>query len=45
MTYAEAIEIIKIAKAEIEWEYPMDYQIALDMAIQALEEKMKEETQ
>lgn len=45
MTIVDAIELIKVAKAEIEWEYPLDYQIALDMAIQALEEKMKEETQ
>ena len=45
MTTLDAIELIKIAKAEIEWEYPLDYQIALDIATQALEEKMKEETQ
>ena len=45
MTYTEAIEFIKVAKAEIEWEYPLDYQIALDMAIQVLEEKIKEEAQ
>lgn len=36
MTIKEAIETIKIAKAEVEWEYPMDYQIAFDIAITTL---------
>jgi enolase len=39
MTKEEAIETLKVAKSEIEWEYPMDYQIALDMAIKALEKE------
>lgn len=39
MTNNEAIETLKVAKSEIEWEYPMDYQIALDKAIEALEQK------
>lgn len=33
MTNEQAIEILKVAKAEVEWECPLDYQIALDMAI------------
>lgn len=37
MTPQEAIEIIKIAKAEVEWEHPIDYAAAFDMAIEALE--------
>ena len=37
MNRQEAIKILKIAKAEVEWEYPMDYQIALDLAISSLE--------
>ena len=37
MTYEEAIETIKIAKAEVERNYPLAYQIAFDMAIEALE--------
>ena len=37
MTNAEAIEIIKIAIAEVEWDYPMDYTVAFEMAIDALE--------
>lgn len=43
MTIIDAIELIKIAKAEIEWEYPLDYQIAFDEAIKALEEKLNRE--
>ena len=44
MTNEEVIETLKVAKSEIEWEYPMDYQIALDKAIKALEQidKIKE---
>ena len=41
MTNAEAIETIKTAIAEVEWNYPMDYTIAFEMAVDALE-KMKE---
>ena len=31
------LETLKIAKAEVEWNYPMDYQIALDCAIGSIE--------
>ena len=34
----EAIETIKIAIAEVEWEYPMDYAVAFETAIEALTE-------
>lgn len=37
MTEQEAISIIKTAIAEIEWEYPMDYVVAFDVAIKAME--------
>ena len=37
MTPHEAIETIKIAIAEIEWEYPMDYTVAFNVAICSLE--------
>ena len=37
MTNKEAIDIIKVARAEVEWEYPMDYAAAFDKAIKALE--------
>ena len=38
MTNKEAIETIKIALAEVEWEYPMDYAAAFEMASEALTE-------
>lgn len=34
----EAIGIMKIALAEVEWEYPMDYAAAFEAAIYALTE-------
>ena len=37
MTIREAIEIIKVAQAEVEWEYPMDYAAAFDVAIECME--------
>lgn len=36
MTNQEAIDIIKTAIAQVEWDYPMDYAAAFDMAIKAL---------
>ena len=35
----EAIRIMKIAIAEVEWEYPMDYAAAFETAIEALEKQ------
>lgn len=40
MTPKEAIKILEIAKAEVEWNYPLDYAIAIDMAISALEKQI-----
>lgn len=40
MTNKEAIDTIKLAKAEIEWNYSLDYQVAFDMAIKALEKEL-----
>lgn len=40
MTPEEAIKTIELAKAEVEWEYPMDYAIAFEMAIKALEKQI-----
>ena len=37
MTNKEAIETINIAMAEVEWDYPMDYTVAFEMAIDAIE--------
>ena len=41
MTTKEAIDNIKVAIAEVEWDYPMDYAVAFDMAIEALEKADK----
>ena len=38
MTNKEAIETIKIAITEVEWNYPMDYAVAFETAIEALTE-------
>ena len=38
MTREEAIKIIEVAKAEVEWEAPLDYQIAFDLAMEALKQ-------
>ena len=37
----EAIETIKIAIAEVEWDYTMDYTVAFEMAIDALEKQVQ----
>ena len=37
MTFKEAIKTIQVAIAEIEWNYPMDYSVAFETAIEALE--------
>ena len=36
MTRKEVIDTLKIAKAEVEWNYPLDYAIAIDQAIDAI---------
>lgn len=43
MTPSETIKTIKIAMAEVEWNYPMDYAVAFDMAIEALEKQATSE--
>lgn len=40
MTYEKAIKTIQIAIAEVEWNYPMDYVIAFDKAIEAMEKQI-----
>lgn len=37
MTYEDAIKTLEVAIAEVEWEYPMEYAAALEMAIKALQ--------
>lgn len=41
MTNEEAIKTINIAAAEVEWDYPMDYTVAFEMAIDALEKQVQ----
>ena len=40
MTAQEAIKIIQAAQAEVEWECPLDYAAAFDVAIEALEKQI-----
>ena len=40
MTAEEAIKTIQVAIAEVEWEYPLDYLIAFETAIEALEKQV-----
>ena len=42
MTYEEAIRTIEIAKADVEWNYPMEYQIAFDIAIDCIKKQDSE---
>jgi hypothetical protein len=37
MTKQEAVDIIKVARSEVEWEYPMDYSVAFDVVIKEME--------
>ena len=41
MTNEDAIKTINIAMAEVEWDYPMDYTVAFEMAIDALEKQVQ----
>ena len=34
MTRKEVIDTLKVAKAEVEWNYPMNYYLAIDQAIE-----------
>lgn len=40
MTPEEAIKTIQVAVAEVEWNYPLDYAIAFETAINALEKQI-----
>ncbi len=40
MTPKEAVETIKIAIAEVEWNYPINYAAAFEKAIEALEKQI-----
>lgn len=38
MTTEEIIKTLKIASAEVEWNYPLDYALAIDEAIEIIEQ-------
>lgn len=40
MTPEEAIKTIQVAIAEVEWNYPLDYTEAFEVAIEALEKQI-----
>lgn len=40
MTPEEAIKTIQVAVAEVEWNYPMNYAVAFETAIEALEKQV-----
>lgn len=40
MTPEEVIKTLEVAKVEIEWNYPMDYAVAIDEAIKAVEKQI-----
>ena len=40
MNLKEAIKTLELAKAEVEWNYPMDYAVAIDEAIKAMEKQI-----
>lgn len=45
MTIETAIKTIEAAIAEVEWEYPMDYAVAFEMAIAALRAQAEAENE
>ena len=40
MTTQEAIETLKLMQAQVEWDYPMEYAAAVDMAVEALQKQI-----
>ena len=40
MTPEEVIKTLEVAKVEIEWNYPMDYAVAIDEAIKAVDKQI-----
>ena len=40
MNLKEVIKTLELAKAEVEWDYPMDYAVAIDEAIKAVEKQI-----
>lgn len=40
MNLKEVIKTLELAKAEVEWNYPMDYAVAIDEAIEAIDKQI-----
>ena len=40
MNLKEVIKTLELAKAEVEWNYPMDYAVAIDEAIKAIDKQI-----
>ena len=40
MNLREVIKTLEIARAEVEWDYPMDYAVAIDEAIKAIDKQI-----
>jgi len=40
MTTQEAIETLKLMQGQVEWDYPMEYAVAFDMAVDALQKQI-----
>lgn len=45
MTYEEARKIIETAIAEVEWNYPLDYDVAFETAKEALDKQIPKKPQ
>ena len=43
MKIKEIIKTLELAKAEVEWNYPMDYAVAIDEAIRTLDKQIPKE--
>ena len=43
MNLKEVIKTLELAKAEVEWDYPMDYAVAIDEAIKAIDKQIPKE--
>lgn len=40
MTTQEAIETLKLMQGQIEWDYPMEYAVAVEMAVDAMQKQI-----
>lgn len=40
MTNAEAIRTLRLMLSQVEWDYPMEYSAAIDIAIEALQKQI-----